>query len=148
LVAGPSRKLVALMATAEELATELYAIRSEIASLKLREQDVEDRLAAEMPEKRLEIPEIGVFERRTAVSRKQWQHDDLRREVIKHTERIVTEDGEIESEAEAQVRTLFECMAPSYWRVGALKSLGIDPSDYCETAWGRQTVQFIGELDR
>jgi hypothetical protein len=140
--------LVALMATAQDLATELYAIRSEIASLKLREQDVEDRLAAEMPEKRLEIPEIGVFERRTAVSRKQWDHDSLRREVVKNTERIVTEDGEIESEAEAQVRTLFECMSPGYWRLGALRGIGVDPSDYCETVWGRQTVQFIGELER
>jgi hypothetical protein len=136
------------MATATELATELYAIRSEIAALKLREQDVEDRLAAEMPEKRLEVPEIGVFERRTASSRKQWQHDDLRREVVKHAERIVTEDGEIESEAEAQIRTLFDCMAPSYWRVGALRTLGIDAGEYCETTWGRQTVQFIGELER
>jgi hypothetical protein len=135
------------MATAEELATELYAVRSEIAALKLREQDVEDRLAAEMPEKRLEVPEIGVFERRTASSRKQWQHDDLRREVVKHADRIVTEDGEIESEAEAQVRTIFDCMAPSYWRVGALRGLGIDAGEYCETTWGRQAVQFIGELD-
>jgi hypothetical protein len=135
------------MATATELAEELHALRSQIAALKLREQDVEDRLAAEMEDKRFEVPGLGVFERRTATSRKQWQHDDLRREVVKHVERIVTQDGEIESEAEAQVRTLFECMAPSYWRVGALRSLGIDASEYCETTWGRQTVQFIGELD-
>jgi hypothetical protein len=60
----------------------------------------------------------------------------------------VTDDGEIESEAEAHVRTLFECMAPSYWRVGALRSLGIDANEYCETTWGRQTIQFIGELGR
>jgi hypothetical protein len=136
------------MATATELATELHSIRSQIANLKLREQDVEDRLAAEMEDKRLEVPSLGVFERHTSSSRKQWQHDDLRREVVKHAERIVTEDGEIESEAEAHVRTLFDCMAPSYWRVGALRGLGIDASEYCETTWGRQTVQFIGELER
>jgi hypothetical protein len=50
------------MATATELAAELHSIRSEIAALKLREQDVEDRLAAEMPEKRLEVPGLGVFD--------------------------------------------------------------------------------------
>lgn len=136
------------MSTADELAQELYAVRSEIIGLRLREQDLEDRLAAEMPEKRLEIPGLGVFERHTSASRKKWQHDDLRREVVKRTERIVTENGEIESEAEAQVRTLFECMTPSYWRVGALKALDIDPSEFCETAWGRQTVQFTGAFER
>jgi hypothetical protein len=26
--------------------------------------------------------------------------------------------------------------------------MGIDASEYCETTWGRQTVQFIGELER
>jgi hypothetical protein len=62
--------LVALMATDTEIATELYAVRSEIAALLLREGDLADRLSAEMESDKLEVEGIGVFERRRKADRK------------------------------------------------------------------------------
>jgi hypothetical protein len=71
------------MATATEIATELYAVRSEIAALRLREGELVDRLAAEMETDRLELEDIGVFERRRKADRKSWDHESLRSELLR-----------------------------------------------------------------
>ena len=136
------------MSTAVELAQLLHEVRSKIAELRLREGEIVDALAAEMPENRLEVPELGVFERRRKADRKSWDHEGLRRELWKRAECSVDhETGEIESEAEAQVRTIFECARPE-WRTTALRKYGIDPNEYAEVTYDGYSIQSTGELER
>jgi hypothetical protein len=126
------------MATSTEIATELYAIRSQIASLKLREGELVDRLAAEMTEDRLELEGVGVFERRRKADRKSWNHDELRSELMRavrdgRAKRIDSETGEIidEDPTEQAFRVIFDCARPE-WRVRPLKALQIDPDEYAQ----------------
>jgi hypothetical protein len=142
------------MATATEIAQELYAIRSQIASLRLREGELVDRLAAEMTEDRLELEGVGVFERRRKADRKQWNHDELRSELMRavregRAKRVDAETGEIidEDPTEQAFRVIFDCARPE-WRVRPLKALQIDPNEYAQVTYGGYSIQIHGELER
>jgi hypothetical protein len=142
------------MATATEIAQELYATRSQIASLRLREGELVDRLAAEMTEDRLELEGVGVFERRRKADRKQWNHDELRSELMRavrdgRTKRVDQETGEIvdEDPTEQAFRVIFDCARPE-WRVRPLKALQIDPDEYAQVTYGGYSIQLHGELER
>ena len=118
----------------------LVSVRDKIADLKAREQELVDFLVAELGEP-TPFPGIGVVTVKRGNDRKEWDHDGLRRAVVAHAreDRIVTADGEIESEAEAAVRHLFDCARPS-WRVTALRKIDVDPDEYCATLPGRVSV--------
>jgi hypothetical protein len=142
------------MATATEIATELYAVRSEIAALRLREGDLVDRLSAEMESDKLEVEGIGVFERRRKADRKSWNHDELRSELMRavhdgRAKRVDSETGEIldEDPTEQAFRVIFDCARPE-WRVRPLKALQIDPDEYATTTYGGYSIQIHGELER
>lgn len=85
-----------------------------------------------------EVDGIGVVQVRRGSNRKAWQHDDLAKQVI--DTHLTDTDGEIPTPWEVR-DWLLEALAPSYWRAGVLKSLGIQPDEYCETTPGRHTVQ-------
>jgi hypothetical protein len=130
------------MATATEIATELYAVRSQIAALRLREGD------------KLEVEGIGVFERRRKADRKSWNHDELRSELMRavrdgRAKRVDQETGEIldEDPTEQAFRVIFDCARPE-WRVRPLKALQIDPDEYAQVTYGGFSIQIHGELDR
>jgi hypothetical protein len=142
------------MATATEIATELYAVRSQIAALRLREGDLADRLSAEMESDKLEVEGIGVFERRRKADRKSWNHDELRSELMRavrdgRAKRVDQETGEIldEDPTEQAFRVIFDCARPE-WRVRPLKALQIDPDEYAQVTYGGFSIQIHGELDR
>lgn len=142
------------MATAPEIAQELYAIRSQISSLKLREGELVDRLAAEMTEDRLELEGVGVFERRRKADRKQWNHDELRSELMRavrdgRAKRVDSETGEILDEDPTQqaFRVIFDCARPD-WRVRPLRALDIDPDEYCQSTYGGYSIQLHGALEQ
>jgi hypothetical protein len=40
--------------------------------------------------------------------------------------------GEILKSGQQMIKELLEYAAPSYWRVGALRELGINPDDFCD----------------
>jgi hypothetical protein len=146
---------VALMATATELASELYAIRSEIAGLRLREAELVDRLAADMESDRLEVEGYGVFERRRKADRKQWDHDSLKSELLRKvrtlepqkTMDLATGEVFLEDPTEQAFRIIFDCARPD-WRVRPLKALDIDPDEFCATTYGGYSIQIHGELER
>jgi hypothetical protein len=143
------------MATATEIAQELYAIRSQIASLKLREGDLVDRLAVEMTEDRLELEGVGVFERRRKADRKSWDHESLRSELLRKVRTLDPQKtmdlatGEVFQEdlTEQAFRVIFDCARPE-WRVRPLKALEIDPDEFCQITYGGWSIQLHGELDR
>jgi len=135
------------MATATELAHEYYEVLREIHDLNYRKLDLEDRLGAEMVEDVIET-EHGPFQRRYGKTRKEWDHEGLRKEVIAHTVREVDPNtGEIESDAEAQIRTVFQVAHVDYWRVTQLRQMGIAADEFCAAIPGRVTVQFLGKFD-
>jgi len=143
------------MATATEIATELYAVRSEIAALRLREGELVDRLAAEMETDRLELEDIGVFERRRKADRKSWDHESLRSELLRKVRSLEPQKtmdlatGEVfqEDPTEQAFRIIFDCARPE-WRVRPLKALEIDPDEFCQTSYGGYSIQLHGELER
>jgi hypothetical protein len=143
------------MATATEIATELYATRSEIAALRLREGELVDRLAAEMETDRLELEGIGVFERRRKADRRSWDHESLRSELLRKVRTMEPQKtmdlatGEIifEDATEQVFRVIFNCARPD-WRVRPLRALDIDPDEYAQTTYAGYSIQIHGELDR
>jgi hypothetical protein len=143
------------MATAPEIATELHTVRSQIAALRLREGELVDRLSAEMTEDRLEIPELGVFERRRKADRKAWDHEGVQSALMRKVRAMEPEKsvdlgtGEVTQEdpTEQAFRVIFECARPD-WRIRSLRTYDIDASEYCETTYGGYSIQFTGELER
>jgi hypothetical protein len=143
------------MATATEIATELYAVRSEIAALRLREGELVDRLAAEMETDRLELEDIGVFERRRKADRKSWDHESLRSELLRKVRSLEPQKtmdlatGEVfqEDPTEQAFRIIFDCARPD-WRVRPLLALDIDPDEFAQTTYGGYSIQIHGELER
>lgn len=66
--------------------------------------------------------------------RKKWDHTRLGKEVAR---RIVDssfdfETGEMHRSYEEMVQEVLKYAAPSYWRVGKLKEIGVDADEYCE----------------
>ena len=143
------------MATAPEIATELYAIRSQIAALKLREGELADRLAAEMETDRLEVEGIGVFERRRKADRKAWDHEAVRSALLRRVRTMEPEKsvdlatGEVtlEDPTEQAFRVIFDCARPD-WRVRSLRSYDISADEFCQTTYGGYSIQLHGELER
>jgi hypothetical protein len=143
------------MATATSIAEELFAVRSQIAGLKLREADLADRLAAEMTEDRLELEGVGVFERRRKADRKAWDHEAVRSALLRKVRTMEPEKavdlatGEVTQEdpTEQAFRVIFECARPD-WRIRSLRSYDIAADEFCQTTYGGYSIQFIGELER
>ena len=80
--------------------------------------------------------DTGLFsiETKTGAPRKKWDHDTLAALVAKkiNDKSINMDTGEITSTPQEMIRDLLTYAAPSYWRVGALRELGIDPDDFCD----------------
>jgi 3-oxoacyl-(acyl-carrier-protein) synthase len=74
------------------------------------------------------------METKTGQPRKKWDHKGLGSQVARriHDRSIDMDSDELLKSAEEQIQELLEYASPSYWRVTALKELGIDPDDYCE----------------
>ncbi len=84
------------------------------------------------------VPGLGVVEVRRSADRKAWEHDQLGAEVVRR--HLAAAGGELPDPFDV-ARQVLAAAAPSYWRTGVLKALGIDPGDYCTTTPGRRTVQ-------
>lgn len=74
-------------------------------------------------------------ERRWSKPRKAWQHDELAEVVASRISRsaIDLDTGEVTMSTEEMMKEMLKYVQPSYWRVGALSSLGILADEYCET---------------
>lgn len=77
-------------------------------------------------------------------ARKSWQHDDLGN-IVAQVAAVDPATGDMPTErlafAKDVVAKVLAAAAPSYWRVGVLKSYGIQPDNYCEKSKGRYSVQ-------
>lgn len=82
----------------------------------------------------VEIPSGGSIEKKGATERKKWRHPELATRVAERlSEMSVDMDtGEVITDAQSMVVKLLDYAAVSYWRVGKLGEIGINPDSYCE----------------
>ena len=82
----------------------------------------------------IELPSGGSIEKKGATERKKWQHPELASRVAERlSEMSVDMDtGEVIMDARGMVVKLLDYAAVSYWRVGKLGEIGINPDSYCE----------------
>lgn len=135
----------------EELARLHVAIVKAAQRLATIRGAVEATLADVMPDKRLELPGLPVLERRRGTDRKAWQSVDLLDELFRRAV-VDVETGEVLDD-EALIRqrlheVLVDCVpftGSLGWRTTALRDLGLDPDEWCETKPGRVSVQIHEE---
>ena len=74
------------------------------------------------------------IEKKTSADRKKWRHPELANRVAERlSEMSVDMDtGEIVMSAQDMVVKLLDYAAVSYWRVGKLGEIGVNPDSYCE----------------
>ena len=82
----------------------------------------------------IELPSGGSIEKKGATERKKWRHPELATRVAERlSEMSVDMDtGEVVLDAQGMVVKLLDYAAVSYWRVGKLGEIGINPDSYCE----------------
>ena len=82
----------------------------------------------------IEIPSGGSIEKKGATERKKWRHPELAQRVAERlSEMSVDMDtGEVIMDAQGMIVKLLDYAAVSYWRVGKLGEIGINPDSYCE----------------
>lgn len=120
----------------------LRAIKADLDTL-LRE--VENDVARLLPEKKMAIDDIGQVERKTTINRK-WESGNLLVALLKAT-LVDPETGELSPQTLARVEAVLKEALPLTaslgWRVTGLQALGINPDDYCDKTFGRQTISII-----
>lgn len=79
--------------------------------------------------------------------RKSWQTDTLGEVVAKRIveSSIDPDTGERLMDTEDMIRELLKYVGVGYWRVGALKSLGLNADNYCESTEGPRRVKITRE---
>jgi hypothetical protein len=128
------------------LAWELQAARRAARACSDIARAIEGQLAEKMEGKTEVVEGVGTLERHWSPAKTTWNHGPLATLVAaaSRDERVLDEKtGVIEGEAEASARVLLRNAGISYWRVGELKRLGIDPDEYREKEGGRWTVRFV-----
>ncbi len=82
----------------------------------------------------VDLPSGGSLEKKSATERKKWQNPELASRVAERlSEMSVDMDtGEVIMDAKDMVVKLLDYAAVSYWRVGKLGEIGINPDAYCE----------------
>jgi hypothetical protein len=126
-----------------ELAGAFLAIEDIKGDVQAARNLVEQRLVEAMGDDPELTVEGAVLEVRRADSRKAWAHQDLAAEVA---DRLVQssvdfETGEILKSPEELLREMVTYAGVSYWKVGALKQLGISADDYCEITEGGMKIR-------
>lgn len=128
------------------LAVLLDEVRSVRQALGLRERAIEDLLTDVMFEDTMEVPGLGVVQRRQGKDRKGWDSEGLLSTVIRRS-LDPEQTGELPDLPEAVERIRIGVLAAAPltastgWRVTALKALDLDPDEWCTTSPGRASVQ-------
>lgn len=104
---------------------------------------IEQATVRAMPHRKMVIDGIGTVEKTTETARKEWDHPLVAGQVLRSaTDSWAKETGEIvDQELAGKVLDAFMAAARMEWRVTALKDLGINPDNYCETTYGSQKIR-------
>lgn len=111
-------------------------------SLTVLVQSIEKDIYDTMPEKKMVVEGLGVFEKRRS-STKKWDSEAVLDAVVRNV-MSKNETGEIGwSDVVEMLETLKKVLpltSSLSWRVNELKKI-LDPDFYCEVSWGRPTIQ-------
>lgn len=120
----------------EDLADTLLEINLAKRDLGMLYDTAEARLSRLMTEKFLDLRDGAQIERKVASNRSKWRHKDLAAEVATKIRQssVDMDTGEVVLSPEDMVVKLLDYLQPSYWRVGELSKLGLNPDNYCETS--------------
>lgn len=112
---------------------------------------IEDEMVGCVPDKNFEVPGVGPAEMHSGAKRTAWDKEGLMDILVPALAGElpplleVKEGGEYEAANATQIirdvlaayHSVFTPPAP---KVTGLRSIGVDPKDFCETAWGRKTI--------
>jgi hypothetical protein len=95
----------------------------------------------------VEVDGVGTITRRSSSDRKRWDHDRVRSLVLQRTlDRLGSDGGEIRRPPGIVAQEVADAIADAagiaYWRVGALKALGLNPDALCDVESGPDRVEF------
>lgn len=81
----------------------------------------------------LSLRDMAVIERKMSASRSGWKHKALARDVIDRIEQssVDMDTGEVVMTPTEMALKVLDYVQPSYWRVGELNKIGLNPDNYC-----------------
>lgn len=136
------RQTLAELGDYETLAVGLARLRVLSQDLRTLARSVEDDIARLMPERRVEVPGVGVLERRKATDRKNWRWAEVLNDALPAC--LERNDGSV-MDAFGELIQMLPLNASTGPRLAVFRDqLGFDPAEYAECTPGRQTVQIIG----
>jgi hypothetical protein len=99
-------------------------------------------IAEKMPESMIFLPDGTEIERKQSADRKAWDHKGLAEEVAGRISQMAVDmdTGEVTLTPHEMMIKMLDYAAPSYWRVGELGKIGVNPSKYCETSEGKTSI--------
>ena len=127
----------------DEMVYLLLETRERIAQLKANERHLIEQIHQWAPSRKVET-QWGLMEV-TKRRNKKWDHDEATKHVVSRAldERTVDPDtGEVEPSWQAVTRALRECAGISYWRIGALQQMGLQPDEFYEVTSEAPSVHF------
>ena len=132
-----------------QLTFAIEGLRKIKADLDTLLRECENDVARLMPEKKVYIDGLGEIERRTTITRK-WESAELLDNIC----RLALTDrdtGEVPMDLLNRVTALLKASLPITqslnWRVTGLKDLDIDPDEFSDKTFGRQTIQMQKKKD-
>lgn len=122
------------------LVSMLDAVRDMVNTLKTTDEQIVEALVKKMGDP----VSIGgaVAEVKWGKPRKQWETEKLGALVSEEilTRAIDPETGALEVPVSQLIQRLLNFVGVSYWKVTALKALGIDPDEFCEVGPAKASV--------
>jgi len=90
----------------------------------------------------LGLRDMATVERKMSASRSGWKHKALVRDVMDRIEQssVDMDTGEVVLSPSEMGIKILEYLQPSYWRVGALNKIGLNPDNYCESSQPKVSV--------
>ena len=132
--------------TIEHLLDELVTTRAAIAAYRDQEKQIIELIHEAAPKRKFEVAGLGLVQVATSRNRK-WDNDDTMRHVVARAldERPIDPDtGELLDQRptwEVVADVIMRCAGIGYWRVGALRDLGLDPDEFAETTSTSKSVR-------
>lgn len=126
----------------QELSEILVAISNMKSDIQLILDDMSKIVAKAMDEDMLTLGDGTSIERRDSSARKAWKHKDLAEAVSERIQRMAVDmdTGEVLLSSRQMMEKMLDYLQPSYWRVGALNSIGINADNFCEVSEPKETI--------
>lgn len=124
-----------------ESAVQLRRLRTVVNVLRLCDSAIETHLAAMWRREKLkqpvEVPDAGLVDVRRSAVRKQWNHENVARDIIGV---LATSNHGVMPDGFTVRDAIMQAVGVSYWRTNVLKDMGLDPDDYCQRTPGTLKV--------